>query len=150
MIENIDVVLSRLLLGPLNSDDSVLHQKIECVIITPYCNNSNESLENYRFCLMFSKEKYEIEKNKQIIFLCPLLLYTQKDYSRVSVSTEYRQESTPNIYAIHFSFSLTRVAAAAKNQLVIIPFMMLLSLSKKLLYSKAITRYQSKATTFQN
>ena len=110
MIENIDVVLSRLLLGPLNSDDSVLHQKIECVIITPYCNNSNESLENYRFCLMFSKEKYEIEKNKQIIFLCPLLfllLYTQKDYSRVSVSTEYRQESTPNIYALHFFFSLS-------------------------------------------
>ena len=74
---------------------------------------------------MFSKEKYEIEKNKQIIFLCPLLfllLYTQKDYSRVSVSTEYRQESTPNIYAIHFFFSLTGVAAAAKKPTGNYPF----------------------------
>ena len=71
---------------------------------------------------MFSKEKYEIEKNKQIIFLCPFLLYTQKDYSRVSVSTEYRQESTPNIYAIHFFFSPTRVAAAAKKPTGNYPF----------------------------
>ena len=71
---------------------------------------------------MFSKEKYEIEKNKQIIFLYPLLLYTQKDYSRVSASTEYRQESTPNIYAIHFSFSLTGVAAAAKKPTGNYPF----------------------------
>ena len=114
MIENIDVVLSRLVLSAkylLKIQMTVLHQKMVhasiVVSLLPYCTIAIlriERLENYMFC---SKEKYEeLSSSRTNIsfsnpFLLLFLLYTKRLFIHVDV--EYRVQTMIYTFLNFFS-----------------------------------------------
>ena len=145
MIENIDVVLSRLVLSAkylLKIQMTVLHQKMvhaPRVSLLPYCTIAIlriERLENYMFC---SKEKYEELSSRRTNisfsnpFLLLFLLYTKRLF--IHVDREYRVQTM--IYSLHLtfmqylnnSFVIFCLVAAAKTSCNY-PFYDALSLSK--------------------